>query len=97
MQCNRCGNTYMYIKEHEWEDLSGIHCVQCGRWIKWATKDEKQTIPNEKDARKAMNAHHPLIIENKYKEIEKIVNSPDYYSLQHALETLDKIAEVVKG
>lgn len=32
----------------------------------------------------------------KQKEIEEIVNSPDYYSLQHALETLDKIAEVVK-
>jgi hypothetical protein len=83
----------MYIKEHEWKNLSGIHCVQCGKWIKWATEDEKRTLPDEAGARKAMNAHHPLVIENKYKEIEKIVNSPDYYTLG----TLDKIAEVVKG
>lgn len=93
MNCNRCGNTYMYVKEREWEDLCGIHCAQCGRWIKWATEDEKRVIPNEADARKAMNASHPLVIENKYKEIEKIVNSPDYYTLG----SLDKIAEVVKG
>lgn len=100
MQCNRCGNTYMYIKEREWGSLSGIHCAQCGKWIKWATKDEARTLPDEIGARKAMTASHPLSIlisENKYKQIEEIVNSPDYYSLQHALETLGKIAEVVKG
>lgn len=96
MQCKRCGNTYMYIKEHEWGNLSGIHCAQCGKWIKWATEDEKRTLPDETGARKAMTASHPLSIlvnDTKYKEIEKIVNSTDYYTLG----SLYKIAEVVKG
>lgn len=96
MQCKRCGSTYMYIKEHECGNLSGIHCAKCGKWIKWASKDEKRVMPNKTDAIKAMNASHPLSIlvsENKYKEIEKIVNSTDYYTLG----SLYKIAEVVKG
>lgn len=96
MICERCGNTYMYIKEHEWGNLFGIHCAQCGKWIKWATKHEKRVIPNKTDAIKAMKASHPvsiLVSDTKYKEIEKIINSPDYYTLG----TLDKIAEVVKG
>jgi hypothetical protein len=33
----------------------------------------------------------------KQKGLKEIVSSPDYHSLQYATETLDKIAEVVKG
>lgn len=94
MQCNRCGSTFLFAEESG--NQTGVYCAKCGKWIKWATKDEKRVIPNKTDAIKAMTASHPLSIlvnETKYKEIEKIVNSPDYYTLG----TLDKIAEVVKG
>lgn len=91
MNCNRCGNTFLFAEESG--SQTGVYCAKCGKWIKWASKDEKRVIPNKTDAIKAMNASHPLVIENKYKEIEKIVNSPDYYTLG----SLDKIAEVVKG
>lgn len=95
MKCNRCGSEHVFLRSSG--NNVGIYCGDCGKWIKWATKDEIRVI----EYKQAEIANNRTTSEQKtaekYKEIEKIVNSPDYYSLQHALETLDKIAEVVKG
>lgn len=91
MKCNHCGCVHLFLDNGSYG--IGVYCANCKRWIKWATIREAQTLPDEEEAVKAMAADHPLTIEAKYKKIEEIVNSPDYYTLR----TLDKIAEVVKG
>lgn len=93
MICKRCGSKIMYAEKEEYTGLTEIRCFNCDKWIKWATEDEKRVIPTEADVIKAMNANDPQVIKAKYKKIEEIVNSPDYYTLG----SLDKIAEVVKG
>jgi DNA-directed RNA polymerase subunit RPC12/RpoP len=91
MKCNRCGSEHVFLESAR--SNVGIYCADCGKWIKWATKDEVRVIEHRqmKYTIGGMTSEQKMI--EKYKEIEKIVNSPDYYTLG----TLDKIAEVVKG
>jgi uncharacterized Zn finger protein len=91
MICKRCGSEHVFLKSAG--SNVGIYCADCGKWIKWATKDEVRVIEHRqmKYAIGGMTGEQKMI--EKYKEIEEIVNSQDYYTLG----SLDKIAEVVKG
>ena len=91
MKCNRCGSEYVFLRS-SWNNV-GIYCANCGKWIKWAAKDEVLVIEHKQAeiANNGTTSDQKTI--GKYKKIEKIVNSQDYYTLG----SLDKIAEVVKG
>lgn len=37
--CGKCGNCeFGFLKK---ENQFGIYCKKCGRWLKWADKDEQ--------------------------------------------------------
>lgn len=39
----KCGNNeFFFIKKNELENTVGIYCDKCGKWLKWADKEEKR-------------------------------------------------------
>lgn len=38
----KCGSTNVFLEEKG--SQKGIYCSECGKWIKWATKDEARLI-----------------------------------------------------
>lgn len=42
MKCNRCGSEHVFLRSAC--SNVGIYCADCGKWIKWATKDEVRVI-----------------------------------------------------
>jgi uncharacterized Zn finger protein len=92
MKCKRCGSEHVFLKSAG--SNVGIYCADCGKWVKWATKDEVRVIEHRqmKYAIGGIMTSKQKMMIKKYKEIEEIVNSPDYYTLG----SLDKIAEVIR-
>jgi len=38
----KCGSeSFMFMKKNRVENVMGIYCNQCGKWLKWADRDEK--------------------------------------------------------
>ena len=42
IRCKKCGSTKVFIDTKG--NQTGIYCSDCGKWIKWATKDEIRLI-----------------------------------------------------
>lgn len=44
--CNKCGShDFFFEKENEYHHMHiGIYCANCGHWIKWADKDDKNLM-----------------------------------------------------
>ena len=40
--CSKCGSVDLFIKENG--SQRGLYCGDCGRWIKWVTKDEQRLV-----------------------------------------------------
>ena len=38
--CTKCGSIDVYIKENGTQ--TGLYCEDCGKWIKWLSKEEKR-------------------------------------------------------
>lgn len=46
--CAKCGcDDFDYMKKNRVENIIGLYCNKCGRWLKWASKDEKNLISME--------------------------------------------------
>lgn len=38
----KCGcDEFMFVPNDNRENVLGLHCVRCGKWLKWANKNEK--------------------------------------------------------
>lgn len=42
IRCKKCGSTKVFTDTKG--NQTGIYCSDCGKWIKWATKDEIRLI-----------------------------------------------------
>lgn len=44
--CSKCNShDFFFEKENEYHNTHiGIYCLNCGHWIKWASKDDKNLI-----------------------------------------------------
>lgn len=42
----KCGSTNVFLESKG--SQVGIYCAECGKWIKWATKEEARLIRHEK-------------------------------------------------
>jgi len=40
----RCGNDDFFLADEK--NQTGIYCTNCGKWFKWANKDEKNLMKN---------------------------------------------------
>lgn len=47
LKCTKCGSTSVYSQEDG--PHVGIYCCACGKWIKWANKNEKKLLERRKD------------------------------------------------
>ena len=46
LACNKCGSVDVFIKAKN-ENQTGLYCNDCGSWIKWISKNEKNLIENQ--------------------------------------------------
>lgn len=44
----KCGNNNFFFAKKS-ESQVGIYCKKCGRWLKWADKDEKNLMLLQED------------------------------------------------
>lgn len=45
----KCGNDgFFFMPKNHAENIVGIYCDKCGKWLKWADKDEKNLNAREK-------------------------------------------------
>lgn len=42
----KCGFKEFFVQKKS-ETQWGIYCAKCGKWLKWASKDEKNLIARE--------------------------------------------------
>ena len=40
--CSKCGSTDVFIDENG--NHKGLYCGDCGKWIKWLTKEEVRLV-----------------------------------------------------
>lgn len=63
-ECGKCGSGDIYIKENG--SQVGLYCGDCGRWLKWIGKDERQLVERYIEDR-------ALIQQNDMKQEEKVL------------------------
>jgi len=44
-RCKNCGSENLEIKEKG--NQTGLYCCDCGKWLKWITKEEKRVFNNK--------------------------------------------------
>ena len=44
--CKKCGSIDVFIKAKN-ENQTGLYCKDCGQWIKWIGKNEKNLIEHQ--------------------------------------------------
>lgn len=78
IRCKKCGSTKVFTDTKG--NQTGIYCSECGKWVKWATKDEIRLIDHNStsDAKLTVDAIAELQAENeklknKLEKIEQIV------------------------
>lgn len=78
----KCGSTKVFTETKGTQ--TGIYCSECGKWIKWATKEEIRLIN-----------HKGMSAEEKLDKIEQIVKRTegtlglDNYTIQQIKEVLN--------
>lgn len=45
IECNKCGSENVFLEKKG--NQTGIYCAECGKWIKWATKEEIRVIEHK--------------------------------------------------
>lgn len=45
-KCSHCGSTKTEIEEKA--NQIGLYCAECGKWIKWLSKDEARVLKHKK-------------------------------------------------
>lgn len=45
IECNNCGSENVFLEKKG--NQTGIYCAECGKWIKWATKEEIRVIEHK--------------------------------------------------
>ncbi len=78
IKCKKCGSTKVFTDTKG--SQTGIYCSECGKWIKWATKDEIRLIEHNStsDAKLTVDAIAELQAENKRLLHENIVLRTKY-------------------
>lgn len=66
IECNKCGSKNVFLEKKG--NQIGIYCAECGKWIKWATKEEIRVIEH-KSAKS--ETYRDLLYEH-FRAIEKI-------------------------
>lgn len=49
-KCPKCGSVDVFIEENE--NQTGLYCGDCGKWIKWLSKDEKRLVVRQENLMK---------------------------------------------
>lgn len=44
-RCKNCGSENLEIEEKG--NQTGLYCCDCGKWLKWITKEEKRVFDNK--------------------------------------------------
>ena len=75
--CPHCGSTDVFTKEKGAQ--TGLYCGDCGKWIKWVGKDEKNLIErwieeNKKDT-KGETPNFQGVLEQMCKQVSDYVNN----------------------
>ena len=63
----KCGSENVFLEENG--SQTGIYCSECGKWIKWVTKDEIRLIKHNYENR--LKADMVAMLEDLKLEIEK--------------------------
>lgn len=43
--CDKCGSKDVFVEKSG--NQTGLYCGDCGKWIKWITKDEKRLVDRQ--------------------------------------------------
>ena len=67
LSCNKCGSVDVYKKAKN-ENQTGLYCSDCGAWIKWLGKNERNMlIPTQEEIEIKKNRYIEAIAEAKEK------------------------------
>ena len=104
IRCKKCGSTKVFTDTKG--NQTGIYCSDCGKWIKWATKNEIRLIEHNStsDAKLTVDAIAELQAENeklknKLEKIEQVVDSYLYDNKDVYYDTevyMDNIIDIVR-
>lgn len=50
--CSKCGGKDFFMKSKVNSNQTGLYCKNCGRWIKWLSKDEVRVFEQQQNLRK---------------------------------------------
>lgn len=65
-ECPKCHSNDVFIEESG--NQIGLYCGDCGKWIKWLTKDEARLVKRQENIMKDKNIQHIIDSMKKGKE-----------------------------
>lgn len=80
IECKRCGSKKVFTEEKG--SQTGIYCSECGKWIKWGTKEEIRLIHHTSSSN--------LSDKEKLGRIENILDDEYNCKVERIREVLDR-------
>lgn len=71
----KCGCDDLFFKANG--NQTGIYCGRCGKWFKWADKDERNLIEKEYKPVEKTKSEQPVVDNNDADTIKELTNALD--------------------
>lgn len=78
IECNNCGSENVFLEKKG--NQTGIYCAECGKWIKWATKEEIRVIGHNQNNHNVDNTQEIIPMQDVREFVEWIQNIKDEYN-----------------
>ena len=78
IECNNCGSENVFLEKKG--NQTGIYCSDCGRWIKWATKEEIRVIEHNQNDSDMVVSQDTISAQDVREFVEWIQSVKDEYN-----------------